>query len=330
MVKHQRRSHQRGIHATEMDDSVSESASDGSPTTPKNQVDLVWPTQPLVEEQHQYQRAASFQFVPMAYPVQQDYSQRHSLPSGIHPAYHGRPQGSPHSQTALHQPEQPQPQQQPQHPAVHLIQRPASMPHHNYFMAEQNNPGVATMAPNPHAMAQHMQYQQMPRQVVERPSLDIPYSSAPGMAASIQSSPGSFSASPARSPSQDAFYTHAPPAQAQAYGLHSASPVDQQAQRHHQMVMAFQNQLPPSQATSVEAIMAQGAAGRSMQQQQRQHGPTAEEQHWYNVVEYQSPVEVAPVGQMPTYGQAVFDPWGIKMEYDDPSMQLPSARVATL
>lgn len=52
--------------------------------------------------------------------------------------------------------------------------------------------------------------------------------------------------------------------------------------------------------------------------------------HWYSNVPYQPPVEVATIGQLPTYGAGVYDPWGPKIEFEDPSMQLPSARIASM
>lgn len=355
MVKHQRRSHQRGSHAHELDDSMSETGSEDSPATPKNHAEMAWPTPPMMDQHaHQLQRAPSFHYSqsmsqsmnqpPMNYTLEQQYNHRHSLSSGVPPAYHGPP----HSQAPLHSHGQPQQEQQ-------LVHRQSSLPHHNtYFIPEENNPGVATMTTNPHAVAQHIQYQQMPRQVVDRPPLEIPYSNAPEMTASIQSSPGSFSTGSVRSPSHDGFYTHAPPAQTPAYALHATSPAEQQQQqqRHHEMVVAFQNHLPPSQAAVVEVaqIMTQSAAAQPMQQQQQQqqqsatgpqqgspeqyqqhqqpHEQTAEEQQWYSAVEYQAPVEVTTIGSIPAYGQGMFDPWGPKIEFEDPSMQLPSARIA--
>jgi len=168
----------------------------------------------------------------------------------------------------------------------------------------------------------HPQYQQIPRQGVERLPLEIPYS-APGLAGSIQSSPSSFSAASGRSPStQDGFYTHAPTAQAATYALHTASPVEQQQPQmvtfQGQMAQAPQQQPQPQQQQ-------QGAP----EQYQQQHGQ-AEEQQWYNGVAYQPPVEVATIGQLPAYGTSVYDPWGPKIEFEDPSMQLPSARIENM
>jgi hypothetical protein len=331
MVKHQRRSHQRGIHSSEIDDSMSETGSEDSPATPKSH-SMPWPPQgmPMMGHHgHHLHRAQSFADFGQhmnGFNIQQQYGHRHSLSSGGAHEYHGHPQHQgplPHEQ---HQPQQPQHQQHQQHPGVHMLQRTASLPQHSYFVTEQNNPGVATMNTNPHAAAapMHAQYQQVPRQGVERLPLEIPYSSAPGLTGSIQSSPSSFSAASGRSPStQDGFYTHAPTAQAATYALHTASPVEQQ---QPQMV-SFQSQM--SQAPPPQAVQQPPQTQQTAPEYQQQH-TQAEEQQWYNGVAYQPPVEVATIGQLPAYGSNVYDPWGPKIEFEDPSMQLPSARIENM
>ena len=328
MVKHQRRSHQRGIHSSEIDDSMSETGSEDSPATPKSHA-MQWPPQnvPMMSHHgHHLHRAASFADFGQhmnGFNVQQPYGHRHSLSSGGAHEYHGLPQ---------HQPPM-QPHEQ-QHPGVHMLQRTSSLPQHGYFVTEQNNPGVATMNTNPHPAAApiHPQYQQAPRQGVERLPLDIPYSSAPGLTGSIQSSPSSFSAASGRSPStQDGFYTHAP-TQAATYALHTASPVEQQQPQmvSYQGQMAQQTPVmsQPPQAQAVQQ-QSQPQPQAAPEQYQQQHGQ-AEEQQWYNGVAYQPPVEVATIGQIPAYGSNVYDPWGPKIEFEDPSMQLPSARIESM
>jgi len=194
-------------------------------------------------------------------------------------------------------------------------------------VTEQNNPGVATMNTNPQTAAApiHSQYQQIPRQGVERLPLEIPYS-APGLAGSIQSSPSSFSAASGRSPStQDGFYTHAPTAQAATYALHTASPVEQQ---QPQMV-GFQGQVmtqPPQQQQ--QPPQPQQQPQQAAPEQYQQHGQA---EQWFSGVGYQPPVEVATIGQLPAYGTSVYDTWGgPKIEFEDPSMQLPSARIENM
>lgn len=375
MVKHQRRSHQRGMHSSEVDDSMSETGSEDSPTTPKSHAAMPWSTHhvPMLDHHgHQLQqRAASFADFGQHmnnYGLQQQYSHRHSLSSGGAAEY----QGPPHNQVSLHSHDHAQ-QQPQQHPSVQMLQRTASLPHHSYFVPDQNNPGVATMNTNPHAAAQHSHYHQMPRQGVERLPLEIPYTTAQGLTSSIQNSPSSFSAGSGRSPSaQDGFYTHAPPPPqaAASYALHTASsPVEHQTP---QMVTGFHGQLPTSQAAAAAAAAAAAhAAAQAMtqtptqqqqqQQQEQQQQPQAQaagpggaaqpeayqhaqqvdeqqqsqpqsqqQQQWYDGVAYQPPVEVATIGSIPAYGSGVYDPWGPKLEFEDPSMQLPSARIASM
>jgi hypothetical protein len=72
-------------------------------------------------------------------------------------------------------------------------------------------------------------------------------------------------------------------------------------------------------------------------QAQRIHAPAADhsrpkpaqaqQEQWSN---YDPPIGVTTIGQLPAYGTAVYDPYGPKIEVDDPSMQLPSSRLASL
>jgi metal regulatory transcription factor 1 len=310
MVKHQRRSHQRGIHSSELDDCTSESGSDESPSTPKT-ASMQWPPAQgvlphAIAHSHVIHRAASFADFGqgMTYPMQQ-YGHRQSIStSGIQtvPSQDSTPV-QPH-----HHHQQPQ-----SHPGVQVLHRTGSMPpQHSYYVTEHNNPGVATMNTNPQPV--HQQYHQIPRQHVERLPLEIPYT-APGLTGSIQSSPSSYSAASGRSPSaQEGFYTHATPAQAATYALHNASPVEQ----HPSQMMSFQN----SAATAPQAQMAPPAP-------QPQPAPPSEEQ-WYSGVPYQPPTEIVTIGQIPSYGSAVYDPWAAKLEFEDPSMQMPSARIEAM
>jgi metal regulatory transcription factor 1 len=319
MVKHQRRSHQRGLHPNEiLDDCTSDSDSGESPSTPKH-TGMTWPPQAVMQgghpgmpHGHSMHRAASFADFGQhmnTYNMQQQYGHRHSLSSGGAHEFHGQP---------VHE----------QHNGVQMIHRSASISQHPYYVTEHGNPGVATMNTNPVPP----QYQ-VPRQQVERLPLEIPYT-APGLNASIQSSPSSFSAASGRSPStQDGFYTHQP-TQAATYALHSASPVEQ----HPQGMVAYPQQM--QQSISQQPINTQHQIPSQAPQQQAaptadqyQHqAPHAEPEQWYHsVAAYQPPVEVATIGQLPTYGStAVYDPWGPKMEFEDPSIQLPSARIENM
>lgn len=319
MVKHQRRSHQRGLHPNEMlDDCTSDSESGESPATPKHS-GMQWPVQGVMSagpqpmaHGHGLHRAASFaEFghqMGQYNAIPQHYGHRHTV-SGGHHEFHGQPVA-------------------PQHPGVQMLHRTASMPQ-SYYVTEQSNPGVATMNTNP--MAQ--QYQ-IPRQPVERLPLEIPYS-APGLAASIQSSPTSFSAASGRSPStQEGFYTHQP-TQAATYALHAASPVEQQ--QAQQTMVSYPSPIPQQLPQQTVGSPQQGMPTPTPSQdstapseQYQQPTPQPEGEQWYSNVPYQAPVEVATIGQIPTYGSGVYDPWGPKIEFEDPSMQLPSARIANM
>lgn len=320
MVKHQRRSHQRGIHPNELlDDCTSDSESGESPSTPKHS-GVPWSAQGVVNgghipipNGHTIHRAASFADFGNQigqYNMAQAYGHRHTVSGGPH-EFHGQAVSG-------------------QHPGVQMLHRTGSVPQ-TYYVTDQSDPGVATMNTNP--MTQ--QYQ-IPRQPVERLPIEIPYS-APDMTSSVQSSPSSFSAS-GRSPSaQDGFYTHQP-AQAATYALQTASPVEQQ--QPQSTMVSYPSPIPQqiSQQPPVESPQqsmpsqteSQESAPAPPSEQFQQPAAQAETGQWYNNVPYQPPVEVATIGQLPTYGSGVYDPWGPKIEFEDPSMQLPSARIASM
>ncbi len=330
MVKHWKRTHQRGPHSPELDDMISDGGSDSAPPTPESHSAMPWQSHhaPLMgHPSHQLQRAASFaDFGQQMGPhgMQQYPNHRHSLSSSGPPEY-AAPQLA---QQGLHPHYQQQQQQQ------QILQRAGSLQHHSYFVPDQNNPGVATMNTN-----QPPPYHpQVPRQGVERLPLEIPaYPNGADLASSIpNSSPGSFSAGSGRSPStQDGFYTHVPPpGQAPAYALHSASPVT--AQQTPQL-MSFPGQVMAQQQQA--QAQQQGQQGQQEQQYQQQQAAAAQaqqqtqqaQQQWFESAQYQSPVEVTTIGSLPAYGSApMYDPWGPKLEFDDPTMQLPSARIESM
>lgn len=299
-----------------LDDCTSDSESGESPSTPKHS-GMQWPIQGVVAGGHTsipsgqaLHRAASFADFGHQmgqYNVPQPYGHRHTMSNGHH-EFHGQVMPA-------------------QHSGVPVLHRTASMPQ-TYYVTEQSNPGVATM--NTHPMPP--QYQ-IPRQAVERLPIEIPYS-GPGLTSSVQSSPSSFSTS-ARSPSApDSFYTHQP-TQAATYALHTASPVDHQ---RPQSMVPYQSPIPQqinqqpvdsSQQSMPPRPQPQDPAPPPSEQVQQPEAQT-EAGHWYSNVPYQPPVEVATIGQLPTYGAGVYDPWGPKIEFEDASMQLPSARIASL
>ncbi|KAL6405797.1 hypothetical protein AUP68_10936 [Ilyonectria robusta] len=144
-----------------------------------------------------------------------------------------------------------------------------------------------------------------------------------GIAASIQSSPSTFSAASVHSPLvQNGFYPHQQQ-HAPSYTLQAVSPVDYQ----HSM---------PSYPQSMHHAMSQAQQPVTSQAQQNQtpttenyHQPAAQsqEEHW---PQYQPPIEATTIGQLPAYGPGVYDLYGPKIEFDDPTMQLPSSRIESL
>ncbi|KJZ80467.1 hypothetical protein HIM_00317 [Hirsutella minnesotensis 3608] len=265
MVKHQRRSHQRGLLSNDMlDDDTSESDCGESPPTP-TQSTMSWPSHghlashPSMAQSQAMHRASSFSDFQMN--NYQQMAQRG--PQEYHPS-------------------------QGQQPGMPMMQRSPGVPQH-FYVIEQANPGIATMNTAP------VQQSYIPRQHVNRASMDMPYSAT--SMTSMGSSPGSFS--PGHSPTiPEGMYTHQQPG---AYSLPEPSPVEQS----HSMVSYSH------------------AMGQSQQQQ-----PHGETEAWY---QYQPPVEVATIGQLPPFGSGVYDLYGgPKIEFDDPSMQLPSSRIETM
>ncbi|KAH7124285.1 hypothetical protein EDB81DRAFT_890382 [Dactylonectria macrodidyma] len=306
MVKHQRRSHQQGLNPNDiLDDDLSDSDSDESPSTPQTSV-MTWSPQDMIPVNSMPQgllhRASYFPEFGQkmhAYPLQQqEYVGRHAIPSSVPPEFHAQA-------AAEHQ------------AGMHMLHRPASIPRPAYYVTDQSNPGISKMSTNP---IQH-QYQ-LAQQQVGRSSLEMLYPPS-GIAMSIQSSPSTFSVASVQSPlMQDDFYPHQqqrPP----SYTLQATSPVDS----HHSM---------SSYTQSIHQAMNQAQQPVTSQAQQNQtpttenyHQPAAQsqEEHW---PQYQPPIEVTTIGQLPVYGTGVYDLCGPKIEFDDPTMQLPSSRLESL
>ncbi|RFU34382.1 hypothetical protein B7463_g1931, partial [Scytalidium lignicola] len=295
MVKHQRRSHQRGIHSSELDDGeTSDSDSGESPSTPQHPGQIPWPqTVPMPSHAqviHSHQLQRAHSFA--------DFG--HQQPEG-YPAGYGN--GHRHSVSGGQQyaviPENGQPM-----PAVH---RPQSVQtNSSYYVSEQNNPGVATMNTN---TAVPIQTYQVPRQQAD----SLPQETA-------HCSPSSYSSvSRASSTSQhDGYYTHQS-TQSATYALQNASPIDQPPMVPYHLQQQPQHRAQPMTNPGPQPVHEQYA----------HHVQPAGQ--WYDSMPYQAPIQV--IGQVPAYPQsAVFaDPWVQKFEtYDDPTMQMPSARIETL
>ncbi|RDW65021.1 hypothetical protein BP6252_10672 [Coleophoma cylindrospora] len=217
-------------------------------------------------------------------------------------AFHMQQYGHRHSLSGG-APQYPTIHEHPNHHPGHMMHRnPSLQTHSSYYVPEQNNPGVATLNTNPAPI----QTYQIPRQQ--------------GAQEMLQSSPSSYSSASRASPvSQEPYYTHHP-AQTATYALHSQhnSPVDQQPMVHYQQQLPQQHPMPTPIPQAVQVP--------EPYHQQPQGG------QWYENVAYQPPVEViSHIGH--PYGQnnVFHDPWAQKLEaFDDPSLQMPSARIENL
>jgi hypothetical protein len=190
------------------------------------------------------------------------------------------------------------------HPNSMMHRAPSLPAHSSYYVPEQNNPGVATLNTNPpriqtYHLPRHQNSQEMP-----------------------QSSPSTYSSASRASPvSQEPYYTHQP-AQAATYALQNSSPIEQQPIQYQQQLSLHLSQ-PQSMPTPVPHVT---------QAQEQYHPSTQQDGQWYDNVPYQPPVEVVCHIQAYPQQHIFHDPWGVqKLEaYDDPSLQMPSARVENL
>ncbi|KAI8411137.1 hypothetical protein FOFC_07731 [Fusarium oxysporum] len=151
----------------------------------------------------------------------------------------------------------------------------------------------------------------------ERPPIELPYSTL-AIAASIRSSPRTFSATLVSSPRlQECFYAYLLGNQTEYAQADSQQSIIQH-QQPIQHLMSQSRQPVVFQAQPIYAAAASYSPQKSAQAQQ---------EHRLN---YDLPIEVRTIGQLPAYGTAVYDPYGPKIEVGDPSMQLPSSRFASL
>ncbi|KAI0007522.1 hypothetical protein F4779DRAFT_629094 [Xylariaceae sp. FL0662B] len=281
MVKHQRRSH-RGVEA---DDFTSES--DESPATPRN------PSMPWMSVsnsnavpglQSNPTRAtpfADYGHMNQLQQPQQYFAHRHSISTATAQEYHG------------------QVIQEPQHPSVHMLHRTASMPQHPFYVTDQSNPGVATMNTN-----QIPQYP-MPRQHHQSVNLDIPFTTAPGMPGSIESSPIAFSPSgPSQSPSgQEDFYSQQVTSTT-GYPLNGTSPVQIQPQAQQMQSQPSQTQLHGTQQQYRRTPPQQ-----HMHQDQEHFHQAAPPQQLHQIQEqYQQTPQQQQIGQTQEQYQAEISP----------------------
>ncbi|KAF4979709.1 hypothetical protein FZEAL_4137 [Fusarium zealandicum] len=299
MVKHQRRSHQQGMNPNDiLDDYSSDSEDDEPPSTPQHSA-MAWSPQDMIPMNqsiphgslHRSSSYADFEQQAHGHNLPQQYSSRQGVTSNAPPEFHGQSMSEHHAN-------------------VQMLHRTSSMSRQAYYLTDQGNPGVATMA-NPMQPHYHLSQQ------VERPPLELSYP-ASGVATSIQSSPSAFSATSVPSPMiQEGFYAHQPantpaytPADSQQNMIHYHQPIQHSMSQSQQTVSAHEPQIHASVADHYHQPPAQP------QQEQWSH--------------YDPPIEVTTIGQLPAYGTAVYDLYGPKIEFDDPTMQLPSSRLASL
>ncbi|KAL4727378.1 hypothetical protein ACLX1H_006290 [Fusarium chlamydosporum] len=273
-----------------------DSDDDESPSTPQHS-SMTWSPHDMVSmgqapngALHRAASYADFESQVHGHHMPPQYGHRQGIPATVPHEYHGPTVPEPHAH-------------------VQLVHRSAAMPRQAYYVTEQGNPGVATMTSS---LPAHYHLSQQ----VERPAMEMPYST-PGIPTSIQSSPSTFSATSVPSPMvQDGFYAHQPAPQP-AYTTAEAQPAMVQYHQPIQHHMAQPQQAVVSQPQHMSATTEHYHAPPSHPQQEQ----------WSH---YDPPIEVTTIGQLPAYGSAVYDIYAPKIEFDDPSLQLPSSRLASM
>lgn len=261
-----------------------------------------WPT-PAAEDRHHPTAANATLRRAQSYTdsIQQQYA--------THPQYSAR--------AASHGQHDPSMAMVDQSNLVSMMQRTTGPPPEAFYVTEHHNPGVATMNTSGLQRPYHSQ-----RTVVEQTPLDVTYSTPAVEEIRNSPGPGRYALSSGRSPvPQAAMY--APPVHGVPYTvpssqtLESHGPMIQYASHVSQPLPRSHHQIPPRAVPSATTTAPY-----------HHSSPTVESEPWY---QYHAPVEVATIGQLPVFGSGVFDMYGgPKIEFDDPSMQMPSARVETL
>ncbi|KAI0200539.1 hypothetical protein F4808DRAFT_154139 [Astrocystis sublimbata] len=288
MTKHLRRSHQKGMHSSEMDDSSSDSDSGESPTTPTQRA-MHWPlhqAMPTLPGQIPH-RSPSFGHYGQHLDeyVAAQYGHRHSIATSDMSEYQD-------SASSGH------------HGAVPMVNR-IHIPTSTYYVPDQTNPAVATMNTNP-----IQQYQTSRPQ--ERSSSDMGYA-ATNINGSGQSMPGHFSSLSLRGAHSPGGYYH----------LNSPH----QVMDHQQMMAQFRQPMQSSIQSLPPTPTVQHVHGLPEQFQQPGNHDAG---HWYSDVPYNPPMGVSPIDQVPAYTSGLVTGWDYKPELDDPTMQMPSARLDSM
>lgn len=306
MVKHQRRSHQRGLLPNEaLDDCTSDSDSGESPMTPRMS-STSWST-PAAEDR--YSQTAVNPALRRAQSYTENMQQQYSAQA----PYTGRAPShnqSPHHEASLAMVDQSN--------LVPVMHRTAVQTPEAFYVTDHHNPGVATM--NTSGIQRTYQPQ---RTVIDHAPMDVPYQTTPVEEIRNSPGPGRYALASGRSPAPQAAL-YAPPMHGVTYTvpssqtLESQGPMMQYGPQVSQPLPRSHHQIPPRALQSVPSTTVP----------YHQPSPTVESEPWY---QYQAPVEVTTIGQLPVFGSGIFDMYGgPKIEFDDPSMQMPSARVETL
>ncbi|KAI1115436.1 hypothetical protein F5Y14DRAFT_129453 [Nemania sp. NC0429] len=192
-----------------------------------------------------------------------------------------------------------------QHGSIQMVTR-MQIPSNAYYVTEQSNPAVATMNAIP------IQQYQAGRLQPERTSHEIPCP-ATNLNGPIQSVPNLFPhpTTIQGPPSQGGYYHPSQPPQL----------IDQTILAHFRQPMQQQVQ-PQPQITVIQPV--------HEVQEHFQPPPSHHANQWYDEIPYNPPMDVPTIGQIPTFGSISFEPWEFKQELDDPTMQLPSARIDSM
>jgi hypothetical protein len=254
MVKHQRRSHQRGcgVNSSELEDGdTSDSDIGESPSTPQLVTQAHWAqdlntviTHHAVQNHQVIQRSLSFADFGHQnhdYAASEIYPSRHSLSES--------PQHYQHRSLLL----------QDQHQAQEVIQRQSIIHQYPYYVPEQNSPGVATMNTNPNLHIQTYMASPIPER-------QMPYNFQ-AIQGSVDSSPENYSAISARTPPPPELFYANQPIQKFAYPVQIQSPIEQvtvvqyQQQQHAPMAHAPPQAFP---TPSLVAPQAHQGCGQSV------------------------------------------------------------------
>ncbi|CAD6503473.1 BgTH12-03137 [Blumeria graminis f. sp. triticale] len=284
MVKHQRRSHQRGIHSSEMDDGdTSDSDSGDSPSTPQHSGHMQWPhslplgpgvlSHGIPHHANPMHRSQSFNDFPHmeGFPVNQAYNQRQGFAHQFTPPL-------PDNETSM-------------------MNRTPSLPTHSgYYVTEHNNPGVATLNPNPPPVQTYV-----PRHQIDAKEMVV-HSSPTNSSPNSRASPDGYYSNQSTHPN---------------YSLHNSNQMESAPMMQYQPVPQH---LGP-QSTHLSSAMAQTGQVPSQFQ-----SPAPQTGNWYEGAPYQQP-ELINV-----YSATSFQPYMEKIEpySDDQAFQLPSARLDTI